>query len=101
MSVSISKSMLHILDPSVGMPVLSESFMSLDEHMREYTEKHIQKCFNDQDLKKTKFINEDGFFLKHVKAFIEKNDLKIFSVNISEFFYKLISENPDIQNCDL
>ena len=63
MSVSISKAILHILDTSLGIPVLSENLMSFNDEMREYTEKHIIKCYNDADLKKTKFtkfITDEG-----------------------------------------
>lgn len=101
MSVSISRAILHILDTSVGVPVLSENLMSLGEDMREYIEKHILKCLNDSDLKKTKFINDDGFFFKQIKEYMDNPEFKKFSKAISEFFYKLISENPDIKTCDM
>lgn len=101
MSISISRAILHILDTSVGVPVLSENLMTLGEDLREYTEKHILRCFNDTDLKKTKFVNEDGFFFKLIKEYSKNNEFKKFTKEVSEFFYKLISENPDIKTCDL
>lgn len=101
MSISISKAILHILDTSLGIPVLSENLMSFNDQMREYTEKHILKCFNDPDLKKTKFINEVGFFLKLIKEYKVNDDYIKFSNEVSEFFFKLIAENPDIKQCDL
>ena len=101
MSVSISRAILHILDPSLGVPVLSENLMSFNDQMREYTEKHILKCFNDADLKKTKFINEDGFFLKLIKEYKSSDEFKKFTNEITELFFKLIAENPDIKPCDL
>jgi hypothetical protein len=101
MSVSISKSILHILDTSLGIPVLSENLMSFNEEMREYTEKHIIKCYNDSDLKKTKFNSHSGFFIKLINEFKVNDDFIKFSNEVSEFFYKLISENPDVKPCDL
>jgi nucleoid-associated protein YejK len=101
MSVSISKAILHILDTSLGIPVLSENLMSFNEEMREYTEKHIIKCYNDSDLKKTKFINHAGLFIKLINEFKVNDDFIKFSNEVSEFFYKLISENPDVKPCDL
>ena len=101
MSVSISKAILHILDTSLGMPVLSDNLMSFNDQMREYTETHILKCFNDADLKKTKFINEDGFFLKSVMDYRTSDNFIKFTCEITEFFYKLLSDNPDIKPCDL
>ena len=101
MSVSISKAILHILDISLGIPVLSENLMSFNDEMREYTEKHIIKCYNDADLKKTKFINQEGFFFNLIKDYINNNDFIKFSNEVSEFFFKTISENPDIKPCDL
>ncbi len=101
MSVSISKAILHILDISLGIPVLSENLMSFNDEMREYTEKHIIKCYNDVDLKKTKFINEDGFFLNLIKEYLNTDDFIKFSNVVSEVFFKLSVENPDIKPCDL
>ena len=101
MSVSISKAILHILDTSLGIPVLSEELMSFNDQMREFTEKHIIKCYNDADLKKTKFINHSGSFLKLINEFKANDEFIKFSNEVSVFFYKLISENPDIKPCDL
>lgn len=101
MSVSISKAILHILDTSLGVPVLSDEQMSFNEELREYTEKHILKSLNDSDLKKTKFISQDGFFLTHIKEYTNTGDFMKFSRETSEFFYRLLSENPDIKQCDL
>lgn len=101
MSVSISRAILHILDPSLGVPVLSDNLMSFNDQMREYTEKHVLKCFNDADLKKTKFINEDGLFLKLIKEYKLNEEFKKFTNEIAEFFFKLIAENQDIKPCDL
>ncbi|NLJ59278.1 MAG: nucleoid-associated protein, partial [Tissierellia bacterium] len=101
MSVSIQKAILHILDTSLGMPVLSENLMSFNDSMREYTEKHILKCFNDADLKKTKFINEEGFFLKSVKEYGATANFIKFTFEVTEFFYRLLADNPDIKPCDL
>ncbi|WP_313343829.1 nucleoid-associated protein [Sedimentibacter sp.] len=101
MSVSITKAILHILDTSLGIPVLSENLMSFNDEMREYTEKHIIKCYNDADLKKTKFINEDGFFLNSIKEYLNTDDFIKFSNVVSEVFFKLSAENSDIKPCDL
>lgn len=101
MSVSITKAILHILDPSLGIPVLSENIMSFNDQMREYTEKHILKSYNDADLKKTKFVNQDGIFLKLVNEYLKNDDFIKLSREISEFFFKIIAENPDVRPCDL
>lgn len=101
MSVSITKAILHILDTSLGIPVLSENLMSFNDEMREYTEKHIIKCYNDADLKKTKFINEEGLFISLIKEYLNTDDFIKFTNLVSEIFFKLSAENPDIKTCDL
>lgn len=101
MYISISRAILHILDTSIGAPVLSENIMSLSEEMREYIEKHILKCLNDSDLKKTKFIDSNGFFIKLINEYNDNYEFKKFTKEVSSCFYKLISENPDIKPCDL
>lgn len=101
MSVSISKAILHILDTNLGIPVLSENLMSFNDEMREYAEKHIIKCYNDADIKKTKFNNVDGLFFKSIKEYLNTDDFIKFSNVVSELFFKLIVENQDIKPCDL
>ena len=101
MSVSISKAILHILDTSLGIPVLSDNLMSFNDEMREYTEKHIIKCYNDADLKKTKFTNNEGSFLTSVNEYLNTDDFIKFTHAVSQTFFSLLSENPDIKPCDL
>ncbi len=101
MSISISRAILHILDTSLGVPVISENLMSFNEEMREYTERHIKKCYNDADLKKTQFTSQNGSFFKLIKNYLNDDDFIKFSDDVSKFFFKIISENPDIKPCDL
>lgn len=101
MSVSISRAILHILDTSVGVPIISDKLMTISDELREYMEKHVLKCYNDADLKKTKFINEEGFFYKLMQEYKTNREFMKTAKPIAEFFYKLTSENPDIPPCDM
>ncbi len=56
--IHIKKAVLHILDTSINMPVLSNSGMELDGEISEFLEKHISKILEDSNLKKARFIGE-------------------------------------------
>lgn len=56
--IHIKKAVLHILDTSINMPVLSNSGMELDSEICEFLGKHISKILDDTNLKKARFMGE-------------------------------------------
>lgn len=101
-NIIVKKLIFHILDGTVGSPVLSDLEYDLDSDINEYMEKHILKMFKDIDLKKVCFQND-------------QNDIKIFCVrfkqgeddfiqtskNIASITYSFMNENPNIPSADL
>ena len=51
--INIEKMILHILDSSIGMPVLSEKEHPYSGDIMEFMTTHIEKIFNDINIKKT------------------------------------------------
>lgn len=56
--IHIKRAVLHILDTSINMPVLSNSEIELDGEISDFLEKHITKILEDTNLQKAQFTGE-------------------------------------------
>lgn len=101
-NIIIKKLIVHVLDASVGTPVLSDLEYALDPDIEEYIEKHIFKLFKDIDLKKVYFENSDNEVKKNCLGLKQgENDFVVVSKNIASIIYRFMNENPDIPSADL
>jgi len=57
--ITIEKSILHILDTSIGTPVLSGRVLPPDEST-DFFSKHIEKLLGDSELKECRFEEGDS-----------------------------------------
>lgn len=61
MSVMIEKAILHALDPSSGMPVLSAEPMLVDDGVREFLETHFEKTLESDEVQTGILRDDHGF----------------------------------------
>ena len=61
MSVMIEKAILHALDPSAGVPVLSAEPMFIDEGVREFLETHFEKTLESDEVQTGILRDDHGF----------------------------------------
>ncbi len=61
MSVVIEKAILHVLDPSSGMPVLSAEPMVMDEEILEFLETHFEKTLESDEVQTGMLRGDHGF----------------------------------------
>ncbi len=61
MSVMIEKAILHVLDPSSGMPVLSAEPMAMEEEVREFLETHFEKTLESDEVQTGVLRADHGF----------------------------------------
>lgn len=61
MSVVIEKAILHVLDPSSGMPVLSAEPMVMDEEILEFLETHFEKTLESDEVQTGVLRGDHGF----------------------------------------
>lgn len=100
--IKIEKLILHILDPSVGLPVLSEEEHPYSGEIFEFIRFHIEKIFNDVNIKKS-FFTDDNNHMKDLCMDIS-NNTDLFIEKTKEFsktMYNLLVQNVDIPPCDL
>lgn len=100
--INIEKVILHILDPSVGLPVFSEEEHPHNRETSEFMEPHIRKAFNEINIKNS-FFEGDYNQVKDMAIAIESNtDLFIDKTQeFAKIMYDFIEENASIPPCDL
>lgn len=100
--INIEKIILHILDPSIGLPVLSEEEHPFSGEIIEFIKSHIEKIFNDVNVKKSSFINDNNQMKNLCMEISNNNNLFIEKTKgFSQMMYNLLSQNVDIPPCDL
>lgn len=100
--INIEKIILHILDPSVGLPVFSEEEHPYSGEIIEFMKLHIENIFNDINIKKSFFEDENNKVKSLCLDISNNNDL--FIEKTKEFggmMYNILSQNVDIPPCDL
>lgn len=101
-TIKIKKIILHILDTSVEIPVLSEKEHPQNIDVMDFLETHIEKAFNDINIKETYFDSEENM-VRNLSNDISKDSNK-FVEKTKEFanhMFKIMRENPSIPSCDL
>lgn len=100
--INIDKIILHILDPSVGLAVLSEEEHPYSAETLEFIKAHIYKIFNDINIKNSFFAQGDNNVKNLCMEISDNNDLFVENTKkFAEIMYNFISQNPVIPACDL
>lgn len=100
--VHISKLVLHILDNTLGMPILSESEHPNDSDINDFIKSHIEKVFKDVNIKNASFENE-GNEIRALceRVMIDDSNFLDVSKKLAEKLYAIIIKNVNIPSCDL
>lgn len=101
MELQIKKAILHVLDSSVGIPVLSQAELSVQGEVDIFLTKHFSKIFEDDRIKNARFTAEGGEFQKLCQTLAENGDLIEASTGLATAWYQLLAENPAIPPADL
>ncbi len=96
--IIIRNAIVHILDSSVGMPVLSDTVLELSPDLNDFIRNHIFKIASGDDLKSCQF-HEDSYVYGLLKDFSEEN-LIGFSHEVSSYLYTIMNQNIDIPAAD-
>ena len=67
MIIKIERAILHALDPSAGVAVLSEEPMDINEEVREFLDAHFIKCLESDESQKGT-LREEGNFGQRMRA---------------------------------
>ena len=100
--VSIERHILHILDNSIGMPIISEKEHPFNDDIYEFLKNHIEKVFKDINIKKAFF--EDGEnIVRDLCSSISQDNSNFLECTkrLAEIMYGIMIENVSIPSCDL
>jgi hypothetical protein len=101
-NVEIKKLVMHILDTSLHMPVLSVREHPEDEEIEDYIEKHILKALKDDNLKTASF--QDGYNrVRELCTSMVYNEEEFIasSHEIAGILFDIMQKNIDIPTGDL
>ncbi len=93
---------VHILDPSLSVPILSMEDMQSNIDAHEFFSNHIIKTLNDESLKTCSFDENYNMFLLYLKEYIQdESRFVLFSKNIAEQLFTIMSTHQNIPASDL
>jgi len=98
--IIIRSAIMHILDSTVGMPVLSDSLLELTPDMNDFLRNHIYKVISGDDLKTCVFDEENSSVYQSLKAFSEETMIET-SKSLAEELYAIMNANPAILPADV
>ena len=97
--IRISQAIVHIMDPGLGMPVLSDAVLDLGPDLADFLKAHIYRIDTSDDVKNCSFLEESQIF-----PLVEEWDSEKFveiSQKIAGQLYTIMSQNIDIPGADL
>lgn len=100
--IIIRNAIVHILDSSVGVPVLSDRELSYGSDFADFLKEHIYKILVSDDKKNCEFIKEESQIFQLINDTNEgKMDFVAFSKEVAVRLYEIMNSNIDIPAGDL
>lgn len=90
---------VHILDSTVGMPVLSDCEIDLGSNLCDFLKAHIEKFTESDDVKKCQF-SEESEVMELIRACTAENFVDT-SKQLASILYEIMNSNIDIPPADI
>ena len=93
MNIELIKAILHVLDPAVDAPILSEAILPPSEDALQYLAGHAAKCFASDEAKACTLADDSAFLplLWNIEDDFEKK-----TAVIAGDWFRVMQENPAI-----
>lgn len=100
--IRIKRTIVHILDSNVGLPVISQREHPADDDVDNFLENHIRKILNDNSLKNGRFFDE-GSDIKGIceNIIYSPGEYCEDTGRVAKKLYEIMLSNPDIPPADL
>lgn len=98
--IIIRNAIVHIMDSTIGMPVLSDHFLELGPELNDFLRGHIYKIVSSDDVKNCSFNTEESFVYQCIKDFNEESLIQV-SQEIGKYLYTIMNQNISISPADL
>jgi len=99
--VRIEKAVLHILDTSVGMPVLSEKELDVHGETETFLEKHLTKVMEDDSVRTAYFYEGENQVREYCRRIAAGEDFLAVSTNLAAGLYQIMQSHAEIPPADL
>lgn len=99
--IVIRNAIVHILDSTVGIPVLSDRELSYGSDFADFLKEHIYRVLVSDDKKNCEFIREESEVFKLLSENDGEMDFVGFSRNIASKLYEIMNSNIEIPAADL
>ncbi len=98
--IRIRNVIVHIMDPTIGMPVLSDTELEYGSEIAEFLKEHIVKTSSGDDAKECRFYKEESEIYRMLNSYSDE-DFVAVSKEIAGLLYDIMSGNIDIPPADL
>ena len=98
--IRIRNVIVHIMDPTIGMPVLSDTELEYGSEIAEFLKEHIVKISSGDDAKECRFYKEESEIYRMLNSYSDE-DFVAVSKEIAGLLYDIMSGNIDIPPADL
>lgn len=97
---NIRKVIVHILESSAGIPVLSDEELDYGSEFGDFLREHLYRVYISDDIKNCRFYEEDSEMFNIIKEFSQDRFAEI-SRKIAVHLYGIMNSNIDIPSADL
>ena len=98
--IRIKNVIVHIMDSTIGMPVLSDKELEYGSEIAEFLKEHIAKISSGDDAKECRFYREESEIFHILEEYADENFVPI-SKDIATMLYEIMNSNIDIPPADL
>lgn len=98
--IRIKNIIVHIMDATVGMPVLSDFELEYGSDFGDFVREHIARLTMGDDTKKCEFYQKESEVYHWLKEYREEDFVPV-SQKIANLLYEIMNSNVDIPSADL
>ena len=98
--IRIKHVIVHILDSTIGMPVLSDTELEYGSEVAEFLKEHVAKISSGDDAKECRFYKEQSEVYQILDSYADE-DFVTISKDIATMLYEIMNSNIDIPAADL
>lgn len=98
--IRIKSAIVHILDSSIVMPVLSDVLLDHGSEFGDFLRTHIHRIITSDDIKKCYFEKEESPVFEAITLYSEEN-FTAMSQTIATVLFEIMNKNIDIPPADL
>lgn len=99
-NIRIKKAIVHIMDSTIGMPVLSDTELEYGSEFVDFIKEHIAKISSGDDAKECRFYKEESEVFHILEQYSDDSFVDI-SKDLACLLYELMKSNIDIPPADL